>query len=290
VELLVQDIPPPGIKGRSTSTLHNLETIAVQLDFVGPFRSLRQPDHRKTIHSFDETADCMGKACFFGTRRLVYSTGSEPDAVNTGSGKAAILSASRACLSGRAQWLPTAHLVEGTATLWALDYMGGETHQFVGLNFVRTQWADLREIEVGFSLEPRCHHPARPSAVRTGFRIIRWESRPRNTSDGRYRLCAPQSGHLAAMGWAGTDSTGAGMFSQQPLHWTTTRFVLSGPGNMETSIGEYKAKVIHSPGPWNLVDFHAYRGYEFTHKRGIEADQTRITGVSFTHNLGRELP
>ena len=39
-----------------------------------------------------------------------------------------------------------------------------------------------------------------------------------------------------------------------------------------------------------VVDFHAYRGYEYTHKRGIEADQTRITGVSITHNLGRFLP
>jgi hypothetical protein len=37
------------------------------------------------------------------------------------------------------------------------------------------------------------------------------------------------------------------MFSRQPLHWTTTRFELSGPGNMETSIGEYKANVIHNP-------------------------------------------
>jgi hypothetical protein len=43
---------------------------------------------------------------------------------------------------------------------------------------------------------------------------------------------------LAAMGWAGIDSAGAGMFSRQPLHWTTTRFELSGPGNMQNSMGE----------------------------------------------------
>ena len=49
------------------------------------------------------------------------------------------------------------------------------------------------------------------------------------------------------MGWAGTDSTGAGMFSRQPLHWITTRFELSGPGDMEASIGEQKTKAIHSP-------------------------------------------
>ena len=29
------------------------------------------------------------------------------------------------------------------------------------------------------------HHPTRPSAVLAGLRIIRCESRPRNTSDGR---------------------------------------------------------------------------------------------------------
>ena len=139
-----------------------------------------------------------------------------------------------------------AHLVECIPTFWALDYMRRETHQFVGLNLVPAHWAGLREVEVGFSLKPRCHHPTHPSAVRTDFRIVRGESRPRNTSDGRYRLTAPQSGHLAAMGWAGTDSTGAGMFSRQPLHWTTTRFELSGPGNMVTSIGEYTTKVIYS--------------------------------------------
>jgi hypothetical protein len=44
---------------------------------------------------------------------------------------------------------------------------------------------------------------------------------------------APQSGHLAAMGGAGIDSTGAGMFSRQALHWTTKRFELSGPGNKD---------------------------------------------------------
>jgi hypothetical protein len=61
-------------------------------------------------------------------------------------------------------------------------------------------------------------------------------------------------------------------------------------GEHRDSIGEYKAKVIHNPYAWKLVDFHAYRGYGYTHKRGIEADHTRITGVSTTHNLGRFLP
>jgi len=39
------------------------------------------------------------------------------------------------------------------------------------------------------------------------------------------------------------------------------------------------AKMIHGVRR-NFVDFHAYRGYGFTHKRCIEADQTRITGIS----------
>ena len=47
-----------------------------------------------------------------------------------------------------------------------------------------------------------------------------------------------------------------------------------------------KNKNLYSYCPWKLVDFHAYRGYGFTHKQGIEGDQIRITGVSFTHNRG----
>jgi hypothetical protein len=39
-----------------------------------------------------------------------------------------------------------------------------------------------------------------------------------------------------------------------------------------------------------FADFHAYLGYEFTHKLGIEIDPARITGVSFTHNRGTRLP
>jgi hypothetical protein len=40
-------------------------------------------------------------------------------------------------------------------------------------------------------------------------------------------------------------STGAGIFSPQPLQCTTTLFTLSGPENMKMSIGEEKAKIIH---------------------------------------------
>jgi hypothetical protein len=41
---------------------------------------------------------------------------------------------------------------------------------------------------------------------------------------------------------------------------------------------------------WTLAYFHAYLGYEFTHKLGIETDPVRIIGVSFTHNRGTRLP
>jgi hypothetical protein len=41
---------------------------------------------------------------------------------------------------------------------------------------------------------------------------------------------------------------------------------------------------------WKLADFHAYAGYEFTHKQGIEANFERITGVSFTHKRGTKTP
>ena len=43
------------------------------------------------------------------------------------------------------------------------------------------------------------------------------------------------------------DCTGGGNVLSTALARTTTRFELSAPGNMETSIGEYKANVIHSP-------------------------------------------
>jgi hypothetical protein len=50
------------------------------------------------------------------------------------------------------------------------------------------------------------------------------------------------------MGCDGIVSTGAGIFSPQPLHRTTTRFELSGPWNMSYSIGEETAKLIHRYG------------------------------------------
>jgi len=87
--------------------------------------------------------------------------------------------------SGRADGLPAIHLVEYAAALRALDDVRCQTYQLVWLNLVTAERAGQREDEVGLSFEPRRHHPTRPSAVRTGFRIIRCESRPRNTSDGR---------------------------------------------------------------------------------------------------------
>jgi len=39
---------------------------------------------------------------------------------------------------------------------------------------------------------------------------------------------------------------------------------------------------------WRMADFHAYLGYEFTHKRGIEGYPTRIIGVCFAHKRGNK--
>jgi hypothetical protein len=87
--------------------------------------------------------------------------------------------------SGGADGFPAIHLIENAAALRALDNVRCQTHQFVWLSLVSAERAGHREDEVGFSFEPRRHHPTRPSAFRTGFRIMRCESRPRNTSDGR---------------------------------------------------------------------------------------------------------
>jgi hypothetical protein len=83
-----------------------------------------------------------------------------------------------------ADGFPVTHLVEHSAALRAPDDMRCQAHQFVRLNLVAAERAGKREVEVGLSFEPR-RHPTRPSAERTGFRIIRCESRPRKTSDGR---------------------------------------------------------------------------------------------------------
>jgi hypothetical protein len=88
-------------------------------------------------------------------------------------------------LSGSADGFPAIHLVEYTAALRALDDVRCQTYQLVWLNLVTAERTGQREDKVGLSFEARRHHPTRPSAVRTGFRIIRCESRPRNTSDGR---------------------------------------------------------------------------------------------------------
>jgi hypothetical protein len=117
-----------------------------------------------------------------------------------------------------AERFSAARLVKDSAALGTLDDVRCQAHQLSGQNSVTAKWAGKGEVEVGFAFEPRSHRPTRPSAVLTGLRIIRCESRPRKTSDGRYRRCSWQSGHLAAIGCDGIVSTGAGIFSPQPLH------------------------------------------------------------------------
>jgi hypothetical protein len=50
---------------------------------------------------------------------------------------------------------------------------------------------------------------------------------------GEYLLCSVQRRHLVAIGCAGKVSTGAGMFSPQPLHGITKPHVGGGPWNMK---------------------------------------------------------
>ena len=75
-----------------------------------------------------------------------------------------------------------------------------------------------------------------------------WENRTTLRVEGEFALTTIDHDLLStalAFVELTTNSTGAGMFSRQLLHWTTTPSELSGPGNIEISIGEQKEKVIH---------------------------------------------
>ena len=143
-----------------------LKSIAIEFDFISPFRSIGQFGDRKTIHRLDETRGLLGQCQFVWHGTLVYA---EP----------------RGPRSRGADGFPAGHLVEGSAALRALDDVRAQAHKLAGLNLVAAKRAGKREVEVGLSFEARCHRPTRPSAVLTGLRTIRCESRPRNTSDGR---------------------------------------------------------------------------------------------------------
>jgi hypothetical protein len=65
-EPLVQDVLPPGVEGRSTSTPHGFQSIAVQLDFVGPLRSLSKLEAGKQSMVSMKPAGCCGEELFFG--------------------------------------------------------------------------------------------------------------------------------------------------------------------------------------------------------------------------------
>ena len=57
-----------------------------------------------------------------------------------------------------------------------------------------------------------------------------------------YRRCSPHNGHFATIHDAGSVLTGAGMFSEHPLHRITKSWRLSAAGNMRDSVGEQKEK------------------------------------------------
>src|ERR1700722_2685473 len=165
-EFLVEHIFAAGIKSGCPALSYSLKPIAIEFDLVNPFRPIGQIGDRKTIHRLDETRGLLGQCRFVGHRTLVYADPSGPR-------------------SRRADGFHAGHLVEDSAALRALDDVRAQAHQLAGLNLVAAKRAGKREVEVGLSFEPRCHRPTRPSAVVTGLRIIRCESRPRNTSDGR---------------------------------------------------------------------------------------------------------
>jgi hypothetical protein len=72
---------------------------------------------------------------------------------------------------------PAIHLVEYAAALWTLNDVRCQAHHFVSTEKTKLGFPLKR----GAIIQPA--HP--PSAVRPGFRIIRCETRPRDTSDGR---------------------------------------------------------------------------------------------------------
>jgi hypothetical protein len=58
-----------------------------------------------------------------------------------------------------------------------------------------------------------------------------------------YRRCSPHNGHFATIHDAGSVLTGAGMFSEHPLHRITKSWRLSAAGNMKDSVGEQKENI-----------------------------------------------
>jgi hypothetical protein len=53
-ELLVQHILPARVEGCFAYASHDLKPVSIQLDFVGPFRSIGQSGDRQTIHRLDK--------------------------------------------------------------------------------------------------------------------------------------------------------------------------------------------------------------------------------------------
>src|SRR5271163_4754526 len=83
-----------------------------------------------------------------------------------------------------------------------------------------------------------------------------------------YRRCSPHNGHFATIHDAGSVLTGAGMFSEHPLHRITKSWRLSVAGNMRHSVGEQKENIKWQPDSGELFKPRARVGGKSEHLLG----------------------
>src|ERR1700677_383652 len=111
--------------------------------------------------------------------------------------------------------------------------MRPEAHQFVRLNLVPAHWAGLREVELGFSLKPRCHQP--PPA---------------------HLPCAPAFGSSGGRGGPGTPLMAGSVYAHHKadtwLRWAGLAQTPPAPGCFLDSpcTGPHRASSFLVPGTW----------------------------------------
>ena len=72
-EPLVEHILPAGIKRSHPARSHYLKSIAIEFDFISPFRSIGQFGDSKTIHRLDETRGLLGQCLLVWHGTPVYA-------------------------------------------------------------------------------------------------------------------------------------------------------------------------------------------------------------------------